>query len=75
MATYGTRLNFRLVNNRFSQVMRLLVDQGSLADAKTLMTTILANVTAIDTYIQAASTIDDLPEDQTLTGSSDDALL
>lgn len=75
MATRGTRLNFRLIENRMSQLMRLLVDQGSLSDAKTMMTLILANVTAINAYVQSATDIGDLPGEQTIAGSAADELL
>lgn len=75
MPTRGVRLDSRLVENRFSQLMRLLVDAGSISEAKTMMTLILSNVTAMNVYIQAASSIADLPAEQTLAGSSSDPLL
>lgn len=75
MATRGIRLDFRLVANRMSQLMRLLVDQGSLSDAQTMMTLIVSNIDDIDTYVQAAADIGDLPTEQTIPGSSADELL
>ena len=75
MPTRGIRLDYRLIANRMSQLMRLLVDQGSLSAAKTMSTLLLANMTAVNALIQAATTIQDLPAEQTLAGSSEDQLL
>lgn len=75
MATRGVRLDYRLIENRMAQLMRLLAEKGNLSAAKTLSTTILANMTAVNAYIQAASAISGLPTEQTLSGNSGDLLL
>lgn len=75
MPTRGTRLDLHLINNRFGQIMRLLAEKGDLAGAKTLMTTIVANLGTVNTYIQAAGTIQALPAEQSLVGNANDPLL
>ena len=71
----GVRLDYRIIANRMSQLMRLIVDAGSLSEVKTKSTQLLANMTSVDTYIQATSALTDLPSEQSIAGSSDDALL
>lgn len=66
MAGHGVRLNVNLMINQYAKLVKLAA-RGEIAALKTLSTAILTDATTINSEIQAATVVEDLSEERTIT--------